>query len=161
MKLLVNNIEQRQPDSKNGTDIVLFGRSAEDPETLIRVIVPDYEPYFYAPADEVAEDEDFLLSNDMVRRIEHDVDVDPFPDTSRDVSKIVTSYPQHVPDVAELFEDTWAADVPFTRRFRIDEDVYAYVDVPDDCVVDEMEREMIYQVDPAEIEGRKMDSSGV
>lgn len=125
-RLLINNTESRQPKERNDTLIELFGRDSEG--ELYPVTVVGFDPHFYAPADEVEEKEQYLLGNESIRRIEYG-DFEALDGTK--LSKVYTPYPQDVRDAREHFDDHYSADVPFTRRFRIDSGVRAVVEVPD------------------------------
>jgi DNA polymerase elongation subunit (family B) len=127
-RLLVNNAEQRQPDHVDGTHIELFGRAPEDPEQRLRVTVTGFRPYFYAREDAVREQEDRLLAQESVAEVEYG-DFESL--SGDDLTKIYPPKPQDTRDARTHFEETWAADVPFTNRFRIDTGLCAYCEVPD------------------------------
>jgi len=129
VRLLVNNTEQAQPQDRNDTVIILYGRNPEAPEARYQVKVFNFAPYFYAPETEVAENEAFLLEQESVREIEYP-DAEPFLAGER-LAKIYPRYPQDTRDARELVSDAHAADVPFTNRFRIDTGIRDVVEVPD------------------------------
>lgn len=128
MKLLVQNTEQVQPDGVAGTNIVLYCRNGENPDESKTVIAEGFRPYFYVDADE-AEPADTAI--DTIEEIDFDTDIDGF--NHGDVAKVYTPYPQDVPDAKEYYRNHFAADVPFTNRFRIDTGIEAYIEVPDDA----------------------------
>lgn len=143
-QLLINNIEQQQPQHRNDTVIKLFGRSPENPEDVVPVTVRGFGPYFYGRESEVRRKEDFLLEQEAIREIEYDIEIDGLKDES--LARVRTRKPQHVSEMKQLLDDTWAADVPFTNRFRIDTGLRAYAQVPDpdengevECTWDEVE----------------------
>jgi DNA polymerase elongation subunit (family B) len=130
MRLLVNNIEQVQPDHRNDTVIVLFGRSAENPAQTYRVNAYNKDPYFYVREQEARDNEDFLLSQECIRRIEHGVSEDAFIEDTQ-LSRVFPPYPQQTREARDLFDKHWNADVPFTNRFRIDSGLEDVVEVPE------------------------------
>jgi DNA polymerase elongation subunit (family B) len=128
MKLLVQNTEQIQPDDINGTHVVVYCRARENPAERKRVVVEGFRPYFYVAADEVSRAD---TSIHCIEEIDFDTDFEAFG--GGDVAKVYTPYPQDVPEAKEYFETHYAADVPFTNRFRIDTGIEAYIEVPDDA----------------------------
>ena len=129
VRILVNNTEQIQPQDRNDTIIILYGRSPEAPEIRYEVKVFGFEPYFFAPEDEVAANEDFLLEQECIREIEYPES--PAFLSDENLAKIYPRYPQDTREARELVDDAHAADVPFTNRFRIDTGVRDVVEVPD------------------------------
>jgi DNA polymerase I len=115
---------------RNDTEVVLFGRSAEDPTETYEVVCQGFRPYFYAPAAEVRADETYILEEDTVTEIDYDVPYDSFIEDT-ELAKIYTRKPNDVPAVADQFSKSWNADVPYTNRFRIDRDIEAYAEVPE------------------------------
>jgi DNA polymerase I len=151
MRLLINNTEQRQQQDRDDTEVVLFGRAASDPTERYMVVCRNFEPYLYGRADDVREKETYLLEQDVVREIEYDVEYDGFLN-HEELARIYTAKPQHVPQVKDLLDESWNADVPFTNRFRIDTGLRAYADVPDP---DDGQREITCdyrEIDPVEPE---------
>lgn len=132
-QLLVNNIEQSQPDGADGTRFHLFTRGAEDPSRRNEIIVHGFDPYFYAPEEEVESDETFLLNQQCINKVEYG-DYEGLHGES--LAKVYPPYPQDTEQAREYFSKTWASDVPFTRRFRIDTGIRAYIEVPDKVVKD-------------------------
>lgn len=130
VKLLVNNIEQNQPDHRNDTVIKLYGRSPQNPSERVPVKAFGFDPYFYVREAEAEPQEDFLLEQDCIREIECG---DHESLSGDSLAKIYPPYPQDTRNARELFDDTWEADVPFTRRFLIDTGIRAYIEVPDSC----------------------------
>jgi DNA polymerase I len=128
--LLVNNTEQRQQQDRDDTEVVLFGRRADDPSERYMVTCRNFDPYLYGRADEVRESETFLLEQDTIQSIEYDIEYDGFIN-GQELARIYTRKPQHVPQVKDLLDESWNADVPFTDRFRIDTGMKAYVSVPE------------------------------
>lgn len=129
MKLLINNTEQIQPQHRNDTVIVLYGRNPAEPEKRYEVKVYGFDPYFYASEDEIAEDESLLLRQESISEIA-DTEVEPFG-SDEELKRIYPPYPQDTRTAREYFEQTWNADVPFTNRFRIDSGLRAWAEVPD------------------------------
>lgn len=130
VELLVNCIEQSQPNERDDTLIKLYGRSPDAPDERKVVTAFGFRPYFYVREEEVKEVEDFLLGQDCINEIEYG-DFDGFK--GADLAKIYVPYPQDTRDARDLFSDHWNADVPFTRRFLIDTEIRAYVEVPDEA----------------------------
>jgi len=129
MQLLLTNTEQTQPQDRNDTVIILYGRSPEAPEVRYQVKVFNFAPYFYAPETEVADNEAFLLEQECIREIEYP-EAEPFLQ-GETLAKIYPRYPQDTRDARELVSGAHAADVPFTNRFRIDTGIRDVVEVPD------------------------------
>jgi len=141
MKLLINNVEQQQPENRSDTQIVLYGRSPRKPAERVEVVVSGFEPYFYAREKEVqASGESFLLGQSCISGITYG-DYESL--TGDDLVKVFVPYPQDVNDAQELFDQTYAADVPFTNRFLIDSGIRTYVEIPDGAV-DERVAEIDY-----------------
>lgn len=129
MELLINSTEQMQPQERNDTVIVLYGRRPEDPEVRYRVNVFGFRPYFYVREDEARADETYLLSQECIEEIDY-IGYDAFLE-DEDLAKVYTPYPQHVGEAKDFFDDHWNADIPFTDRFRIDTGVKDVVEVPE------------------------------
>ena len=129
LRILVNNTEQIQPQDRNDTIIILYGRNPDSPEVRYKVRVLNFDPYFYAEEEEVSEKEAFLLEQECIREIEYPV-ADPFL-KGGPLAKIYPRYPQDTREARELVDEAWAADVPFTNRFRIDAGVRDVIEVPD------------------------------
>lgn len=130
VRLLVNNVEQVQPDNRDDTIIKLFARSAGNSADRVEVSVFGFDPYFYALEEEVERNEDFLLSQESVQRIEYGGHGSLSGD---DLAKIYPPYPQDTRTARQLVDKTWAADVPFTNRFRIDTEIRDIIEIPDSC----------------------------
>lgn len=128
MRILINSIEQEQPQHSDEVLIKLFGRRPESPDERIEVTVSGFRPYFYAPEDVTRHSETFLLEQESIEEIEYG-DYESLGGDS--LAKIYPPYPQDTRDARSYFEDTWEADVPFTRRFRIDTGIRAYAEVPE------------------------------
>lgn len=128
MKVLINNSEQVQPKERGDTLIKLFGRTSDEPEEVQEITVHGFDPYFYAPKEEVNDKEGELIGQDCIDKIEYG-EFRGFPD-DRNLAKIYTPYPQDVPEAKEFFSDTWEADVPFTNRFRVDTEFRDVIEVP-------------------------------
>lgn len=127
--LLVNQVEQIQPNKRNDTVIVLYCRKPEKPGERFRVNVYGFDPYFYT--DRLQPDEvGYALQNESIKEIERVVDESAFPE-DRELSRVYTQKPQDVRQARELFDQTYAADVPFTNRFRIDTGVRDVIEIPD------------------------------
>lgn len=127
MKLLVNNVEQNQSYDGELT-IHLYGRTGENPNRCVEVTVHGFRPYFYAPEEQVEEEENFILGTDSVVEVQYG-DYQALGGTP--LARVYTPTPQDVHEAKHLFDETWEADVPFTDRFRIDSGMRAYVEVPD------------------------------
>lgn len=128
MKLLINNTEQVSPRGSDETDIILFGRSPENPTRTQRVRVKGFRPYLYAEASSVREQEDWLLGQDTIEEVSYN-DFESLK--GQELARIYATEPRPVPDIAELFDKSWEADVQFTNRFRVDTGLRAYVEVPE------------------------------
>jgi DNA polymerase elongation subunit (family B) len=128
-KLLVTNTEQIQPEDRNDTIIVLYGRNPGRPDRRYRVNVHNFDPYFYADEGAVRESEAFLLGQECIQEIEY-VGAEPFLGEGS-LAKIYPNYPQDTREARELVPEAYAADVPFTNRFRIDSGVRDVIEVPD------------------------------
>ncbi|PSP34333.1 DNA polymerase, partial [Halobacteriales archaeon QH_10_67_22] len=110
----------------------VFGRRAVpdgDPE-LEHVEVYDFEPYFYAPIDEV-DDERIAQHDGLVDYRETDDEGDPFKSIRGDrLAKIIGRTPRDVGQVRDEF-DHYEADILFPNRFLIDKDVTSGIRVPE------------------------------
>ena len=148
MLLLINNTEQIQPADRNDTIIVLYGRNPREPEIRYEIRALNFSPYFYAPGDEVSENEDFLLEQECIRRIEYPEAEAFLKDTT--LAKIYPRYPQDTREARELVPDAHAADVPFTNRFRIDTGIRDVVEVPDPPDGERVIRCDWHEVEPVE-----------
>jgi len=124
---LINSIEQVQPYGSDDTHIILFGRSPRDPSERVPIRAKGFRQYFYAKHEEVANDERWFLGQDSIEEIDYG-DYESLKGT--ELARIYVPQPQDTRDARDLFSKTWAADVPFTNRFRIDTEIRAYIDVP-------------------------------
>jgi len=91
---------------KDGRIIRLWIRFSQKDKKMIQVV--DFYPYFYVP-DKNGE----YMSIDNVN-----------------VKKITTDDPSKVPSLRSKYVKHYEADIPYTRRFLIDLDLYDCVDVP-------------------------------
>jgi DNA polymerase I len=96
--------------------ILLFGRSVQNPN-LTRVFpIMGFEPYFYAPADSK------FWPSGILRR-----DLPVVDAKGRSIVKCVTKLPSDVPQLRDSFEWTDEADVLFDIRFVTDRKIkYAF-----------------------------------
>ena len=115
-------------------EIHLYGR--DKTHQMEHVVVEGFKPYFYVrpqAADEISafdhEDIDHFEETDIVDLVDQ-----------AGLTKVVVSNPYNLHEVAQLFEDTWEADVDPENRFRIDHGVKTGVRVPSNrCDVSEVE----------------------
>jgi DNA polymerase I len=108
--------------------IHVFGRTADD--DLEHVQVYDFEPYFYAPADEV-DDERIAQYDGLVDYRETDDDGEPFESIRGErLVKVIGRTPRDVGQVRDEF-DHYEADILFPNRFLIDKDITDGIRVPD------------------------------
>lgn len=125
-RLLINSTEQVQPKHLDSPLIKLFGRDEND--DLYEVTVEGFDPHFYAPSNEVEEQENALLGQESISRIEYG-DYEGMDGTA--LTKIVTPQPQDIRDARDFFTEHYSADVPFTNRFRVDTELRAVADFPE------------------------------
>lgn len=126
-ELLVTNIEQEQPEHADRAVFKIYGRD-EDGDTLPEVTVYGFEPYFYAPTEEVKDiGETYLLANESVRRFEHGHK----SLGGVELTRIYVPYPQDTRTARELFDEHYSADVPFVRRFMVDTGIRDVISIPD------------------------------
>lgn len=125
VKLLINCAEQMQPRDRDDTLIKLFGRDSES--ELYEVTVYGFDPHFYALTEEVRDQENALLGQSCIRRVEYG---DYEGMDGEDLARVVTPKPQDVRDAREFFSEHWSADVAFTNRFRVDTGLRAVADFP-------------------------------
>ena len=140
LDLYVTNCETIYPDRDDPwRDVVvrLYGRCTEDPADRRTVTVTGFEPYFYVREDECDRWSPADL-DDLVRYEETGVVPleDRFlpPAEQRDLVKVVADHPGAVPSLRDRFEKTWAADVQFTNRFRIDKGIQSGIRISLDGV---------------------------
>jgi DNA polymerase I len=108
--------------------IHVFGRTADD--DLEHVQVYDFEPYFYAPADEV-DDERIAQYDGLVDYRETDDDGEPFESIRGErLVKVIGRTPRDVGQVRDEFNH-YEADILFPNRFLIDKDITDGIRVPD------------------------------
>lgn len=79
------------------------------------------EPYLFVPEDET------VPSTGKIKRVENDYG----SYDNQEIKKIVTQIPDQVSDIRELFDVTYEADVPFTRRVSVDEGLSGYIEIPE------------------------------
>lgn len=122
IEMLITSARTVYPENA-GVEVHLYGRTAEGEAEHIRV--QEFEPYFYAPAD----DYDKLEPKDHkdLKRRERVEKESLFGD---DLVKLVTHNPGGVGRLRDQYETTFEADVRFTNRLRIDHDIYSGVRVP-------------------------------
>ena len=108
--------------------IHLFGRRTDG--TAEHVCIHGFRPYFYAPADAVAEDE--LIQYDRITGWEEtDAADEPFRSIRGDrLVKIYAQTPRDVGQLRDEFEH-YEADILFPNRFLIDKDIQSGVVIPE------------------------------
>ncbi|WP_123537416.1 DNA-directed DNA polymerase [Halosimplex salinum] len=110
----------------------VFGRTdgGDGQPELEHVEVYDFEPYFYAPIDDV-DDERIAQYDGLVDYRETDEDGEPFESIRGDrLAKIVGRTPRDVGQVRDEF-DHYEADILFPNRLLIDKDIKSGVRVPE------------------------------
>jgi DNA polymerase I len=115
----------------HGIYIDLWGRTEE--KKLEKIRVGDFEPYFFVRR-KVAEDINPNL-HDGVDYVEADCGEESL--MGDPLGKVVAEHPGAVSDLREKWDDTWEADVVFTNRLRIDEDIKTGVQVDPEEVIKE------------------------
>lgn len=116
---------------KGETTIHLFGRDADSNREHAEV--RGFEQYFYVPTAEVFGEEPSYIGMNGIVSIDHDTEYDPFRmgDVPDSVSRVTTDTPKSARTAKSLFSRTWEGDVKPRNRFRIDNEVKAWVEVPD------------------------------
>jgi len=131
--------------------IHVFGRTddGDGHPDLEHVEVYDFEPYFYAPADEV--DAERVADYDgLVDYRETDDDGEPFESIrGKRLVKVIGRTPRDVGQVRDEF-DHYEADILFPNRFLIDKDIKSGIRVPERRTNDGTVRVPHEEVDPVE-----------
>ncbi|PSQ06836.1 DNA polymerase elongation subunit, partial [Halobacteriales archaeon QS_5_68_33] len=112
--------------------VQVFGRRAgEDGDPVLEhVEVYDFEPYFYAPIDEV-DAETIAAYDGLVDYRETDDEGEPFESIRGErLAKVVGRTPRDVGQVRDDF-DHYEADILFPNRLLIDKDIKSGVRVPE------------------------------
>ncbi|ELZ25044.1 DNA polymerase elongation subunit [Halosimplex carlsbadense 2-9-1] len=105
------------------------GADGEDPE-LEHVEVYDFEPYFYAPLENV-DDQRIAGYDGLVDYRETDENGDPFESIRGErLAKIIGRTPRDVGQIRDDFEH-YEADILFPNRLLIDKDIESGVRVPE------------------------------
>ncbi|WP_459190984.1 DNA-directed DNA polymerase [Halosimplex sp. J119] len=110
----------------------VFGRrdTGEGRPTLEHVEVYDFEPYFYAPAENV-DDERIAGYDGLVDYRETDTEGEPFESIRGErLVKIIGRTPRDVGQVRDDFEH-YEADILFPNRLLIDKDIESGIRVPE------------------------------
>jgi len=110
----------------------VFGRTegGDGHPKLEHVEVYDFEPYFYAPIENV-DDERIAQYDGLVDYRETDADGDPFESIRGErLAKIIGRTPRDVGQVRDEF-DHYEADILFPNRLLIDKDIKSGVRVPE------------------------------
>ena len=114
MKWMV--INGTNDDSNN---ILLYCRNEKGEKSTIKVL--GFEPYFYAPKDEIIDDYNIVSQ----------VPTELTSIYGDKLQKIVTRQPRNVRDIRGKFSKHFEADIPFVRRFLIDQKIFSGFDLPD------------------------------
>ncbi|WP_135362964.1 DNA-directed DNA polymerase [Halosimplex halophilum] len=112
----------------------VFGRreteAADEEPELEHVEVYDFEPYFYAPIENV-DDERIAQYDGLVDYRETDAEGEPFESIRGErLAKIIGRTPRDVGQVRDDFEH-YEADILFPNRLLIDKDIESGVRVPE------------------------------
>ena len=110
----------------------VFGRrEVDDGDPVVEhVEVYDFEPYFYAPVENV-DDERIAGYDGLVDYCETDADGEPFESIRGErLAKIIGRTPRDVGQVRDEF-DHYEADILFPNRLLIDKDIKSGVRVPE------------------------------
>ncbi len=132
--------------------IHVFGRTREN--ALVHARVHDFQPYFYAPAENVTEGR--LREYDRITGWEETgPDGEPYESIrGRNLVKIFGQTPRDVGRIRDDFEH-YEADILFPNRFLIDKDVTGGVRVPAREIEDGSDRRTLRvhheEVDPVEV----------
>jgi DNA polymerase I len=105
----------------------VFGRTAE--EELVHVKVFEFEPYFYAPTENISESR--LQEYERITGWEEaDDDGEPYESIRGErLTKIFGQTPRDVGQMRDDF-DHYEADILFPNRFLIDKDVTSGIEIP-------------------------------
>ena len=93
--------------TRRGSDVVLYFRTEEGKK---KITVKGFKPYFYVVD---AKGSYTSLFGEKLKRV-------------------YVSLPENVPSAREKYSKHYEADIPYTRRFLIDRDIYSYAVFPDD-----------------------------
>ena len=127
IELYITQSRTVYPEQGN-VEIHLYGRTPDGEEEHIRV--QQFEPYFYVPQREA----DFMepVDHSDLKRVEKDCET---PSLFQDeLAKIVATNPGGISRLKDQYEKTFEADVVFTARFRIENEIYTGVKVPNRTV---------------------------
>ncbi|MBP2132935.1 DNA polymerase I [Methanomicrobium sp. W14] len=108
IKLAINQVEYS--NSPGGTIIHIFGR--EESGKAHQIIVTGFEPYFYAPEDEVK-------SINLPKGAKTEFSDKFLSIRGEKLAKIITPKPGDVREMRESYKH-YEADIPFATRFMID-----------------------------------------
>lgn len=99
--------------------IFLIGRTQDTLEKKIFRIA-GFQPYFYVAGDES------IPSSSQIVSVEQGLS-SIFGEKTK---KIITHLPSDVRDLRKYFNRTFEADVPFVRRFLIDQNIKTFFEIP-------------------------------
>jgi len=117
-------------DRCNQSDILLMGRDKEEHERY-KFIIEDFFPYFYVRKDaEVPESQ-------YIKDVQ---DTEKKGLLGNDLKKVVLTSSKKTPDVRDMFEISYEADILYNKRFRYDVGIFKGFKVDDELIEDNVQR---------------------
>lgn len=113
-------------DRYNESDIILVGRDKEKQERY-KFIIEDFFPYFYVREEAEIPDSQYILDVQ---------ETDRKGLLGNDLKKVVLSDSKKNPDVRDMFDVTYEADILFNKRFRYDTRIFEGFSVMDEIIDD-------------------------
>lgn len=122
---------------KTGRIVKMFALGEDGEKYLINV--DDFYPYFFISEADYRMDEPFLRYKERKGEIE-DIDEGYEAILDEDLVKITVDEPSTVKDIKIRYDNnddsdgTWEANVPYTRRFMIDNDLNDFFEIDDSLI---------------------------
>ncbi len=114
---------------KDKTIIHLYGRLENGESFLVK---KEYRPYFYIKKNDKNKLEKLKIEDEIETE---ETDMKNFDD--EEVIKIITTKPKYVKDIRETLKEnditTYEADIRFTQRFFIDNDIKRTIEIKGEC----------------------------
>jgi len=177
MKLYITKSRTHYPQNGD-VEIILYGRTPQG--NAEKVTVEGFEPYFYVPQEEatelvpkdhsdlrrveVTDVENLNVSQQQAKQQQHPTVVDEMPVTEslkgERLARVVVTHPGGVPKLKEQYDKTYEADVQFTDRLRIDQEIYTGIEVdsrtvtPDEITPVDMDTQARYHYYDIETDDR-------
>lgn len=149
----VDYLPRREPSGYNAKDlgVRIYGRTASGSRRTI--VVTGCRPCCYVPQDEYLRSSVEYETDDW-QVLDHEAGyqgIDPVEGGRVSLHRLTLAHPKQVGRIADEFDRTWEADVPFRRRVAWDHGLSGYVRVPEQASrvhISDVETD----VDPEEID---------